>query len=147
MKSIEATVEKHIKRPFTEQELRALAKRVLQEGERVRRAKRDWVAFVVDELKLTKVQKENLAKLPRDIVQLLQQSFNEALDGGGDIDLDIAFGSAAKADSERGSAEPSGRLVIEKSKSEAGPRITIPVLHCTFDANCDNWSCNVGPAR
>ncbi len=138
MKNVEPAKQGGRKKPFIEGELTALARAVIREGERVRRAKQDWIAFVLDELRPTQGQKQNLSNLPPEIVNSLQRAINDAIDHGGDVE--VAFADPAA----KGGI---GKLVIEKSEVSDGPtpRLKIPILSCTFDANCDNWECRPGP--
>ena len=98
---------------------------------------KDWRAFIAGELSLSKTQLDNLRSIPPAEVDKVQQALREAIDGGGEFSLTLGSESVRKG--------AAGELVITRGAASASARsFTIPLVKCTFDANCRNWKCKFG---
>jgi hypothetical protein len=111
-----------------------------QKGPAGRAAKlgKDWRAFIASELSLSKAQTDNLQNIPAEEVEKVQRALREAIKHGGEFSLSLGSESARKG--------AAGELTI-KGAAAAGKTarsFTIPLVKCTFDANCRNWKCKFG---
>ena len=112
-----------------------------QKGPAGRAAKlgKDWRAFIASELSLSKTQTDNLQNIPAEEVEKVQRAFREAIKHGGEFSLSLGSESARKG--------AAGELTIKGAAAAAGKTarsFTIPLVKCTFDANCRNWKCKFG---
>lgn len=96
--------------------------------------RKDWRALVHQEFHLSGTQEENLRKIPTPEVERIQAAIHQAMDKGGEIDLELPSESASG----------SGSLTIRGPSGEPSPmlRFEIPIIKCSFDAYCSNWRCN-----
>ena len=103
------------------------------------RLSKDWRAFIAGEFSLSKTQLDNLRSIPPAEVDKVQQALRETIEGGGEFSLTLGSDSARKG--------ATGELIIMRgpaSASASARRFTIPLVKCTFDANCRNWKCKFG---
>ena len=97
---------------------------------------KDWRAFIASEFSLSKTQAANLKNIPAEEVAKVQGGFRDAVKQGGEFRL--------KLGSEAGSG--AGELTIQpKGPTTPSRTIKITIIKCTFDANCRNWHCKLGP--
>jgi hypothetical protein len=109
---------------------------VLADPTRARQLKGDWMKLLQAELAVTDRQKEHLSLVPAGDAKELQSAIALVVDHGGTIHID------------RDSEHSPGVLVVQP-KQPGGETLdfSIPIFHCTFDANCRNWHCGWGPAK
>lgn len=103
-------------------------------------AREDWRAFVERRFKLTDPERDALAAIDQEVVAQIAETVRELIRTGGELEATLPEGrkggelvfsrarTSARARGARGSAR----------RSRAAP---VPVLRCTFDANCRNWKC------
>jgi hypothetical protein len=110
---------------------------------RARQLKKDWRSFVEGQFRLNETQGSNLRDVPAEEVEKIQRAFNEATNRGGKVVFAMAVPASEGSDGKGGS------LTIEGgsggSAATVTPRIKITLIRCTFDANCRNWECKLGP--
>ena len=110
-----------------------------QKGPDRRAAKlgKDWRAFIASELSLSKTQTDNLQNIPPEEAEKVQRALREAIKHGGEFSLSLGSESARKG--------AAGELTIRGAAAGKTARsFTIPLVKCTFDANCRNWKCKFG---
>jgi len=92
----------------------------------------DWRAFVLQRFRLTLAQKETLATLPDDVVTEIAGAVRRLVEGGGLLEAQLP------------DDRKSGRLQFSESRLVGDlpdARMMVPILDCTFDADCRNWRC------
>lgn len=109
-----------------------------QKGDRrAARLSKDWRAFVASEFSLSKTQMDNLRSIPATEVNKVQRALREAVERGGEFSLTLGSEGARKG--------AAGQLTVMGGGAAAtARRFTIPLVKCTFDANCRNWKCKFG---
>lgn len=109
-----------------------------QKGDRrAARLSKDWRAFITSELSLSKTRLDNLRSIPAAEVDKVQRALREAIERGGEFSLTLGSESARKG--------AAGQLIVMRGTAAASVRsFTIPLVKCTFDANCRNWKCKFG---
>jgi hypothetical protein len=102
---------------------------------RAAKLSRDWRAFIAGELSLSDTQAGNLRNIPANEVAKIQRAFKHVVTHGGEFSVKLGEGKSE------------GSLIIKMTGTGATARsFKIPLLTCTFDANCRNWHCHLGPA-
>lgn len=115
-----------------------------QPDSRAKKLKKDWKAFFESEFHLSEMQRTHLQDISAEEGEKIRRGFSEAADKGGDVRLTLASDARGR----RSAGEPGGSLTISSSAaspSATARRFKVPLLHCTFDANCRNWKCKLGP--
>jgi hypothetical protein len=124
---------------FTADRVNQLIRPLLgQKGDRrAARLSKDWRAFVASQLSMTKTQLDNLRSIPPTEVDKVQRALREAIERGGDFSLTLGSESSRKG--------AGGQLIVMGGGAAATARnFTIPLVKCTFDANCRHWKCKFG---
>jgi len=94
--------------------------------------RRDWRKAVQQAFQLTASQAEHLAGIPDREFSLISNAVQKVVGNGGLLRVD------------RKSENSAGDLYIEPAAPEGSPRLRIPILHCSFAADCSDWSCGPG---
>lgn len=103
---------------------------------RATKLSRNWRALIAGELSISVIQAENLRSIPADEVAKVQRAFKHVVTHGGEFKAKLGEGKSE------------GSLIINMTGTGATLRtFKITILTCTFDANCRNWRCHLGPAR
>jgi|GEM_PF-4421330 len=96
----------------------------------------NWMKLIQAELPLSNDQKEHLSLVPKEHAKELQSAIAMVVEKGGKIHID------------RENEHSPGTLVVEpKSHGTHTAEFSLPIFHCTFDANCRHWHCGWGPAK
>lgn len=105
-----------------------------------RQVERDWRAYVLASFRLKSRQKESLDAIPPEVVEDIQRALRQALEsGGGSARIRLVSGSKR--------ADARGELVVSAAKRSrqggggSAARLKVPILRCTFDADCRDWDC------
>ena len=102
---------------------------------RAAKLSRDWRALIATELSISVVQAENLRSIPAEEVAKVQRAFKHVVTHGGEFNVKL------------GEGQSEGSLIIRMTGTGTTQRtFKIPLITCTFDANCRHWHCHVGPA-
>jgi hypothetical protein len=104
----------------------------------------DWRSFVHRRFVLTDGQREALDAVDDDSVARIAETVRQLIKNGGQ--LQVTLPEAGK-----GGEIVFSRIDEDRNQKAAGAqeasqarRITIPVMKCSFDANCRNWKCRPG---
>ena len=121
------------------QTARMLLDDLLREGyhtERAQRMKADWRTALNSELSLTAAQHRSLANIPPRQARMIGKAIASVLyNGRGEVAVTAATDDGP------------GRLTVTKASAASNSqalRINIPLIDCTFDADCGNWQCGLG---
>ena len=104
----------------------------------------DWRQFMERRFSLSDAERAALAALDEETVESIANAARQLLESGGEVQATLPEGKrpgqlvlgAAKGRKMAAAAAPGG----------GGPTsgLTIPIIKCTFDANCRNWKCRRG---
>lgn len=107
-------------------------------------ADNDWRDFMVRRFTLSDAERATLDQLDPAIVEHIASAVRALITSGGALEATLPEGKSG------------GRLVFlgpkaaARTKAAAGSRkprelrFTIPIMDCSFDANCRNWRCRAG---
>lgn len=103
----------------------------------------DWRGFLEQRFSLSDAEQRALRELPPEVVDEIANAVRALTKSGGAIAValpegrkggEITFFGPEASPRRRAAARPSGD----------SSRYTIPIVKCSFDANCRNWRCRPG---
>ncbi len=118
-------------------------------------AERDWRTYIDARFRLSEAERETLASLPDEVVDHIADAVHTAMSRGGALSVRLPRGKEGgeivifgPAPGERASKRTKKASVTARtagsSTSPGSAGFKIPILKCTFDANCRNWRCRPG---
>lgn len=111
-------------------------------------AAEDWRAFLNQRFVLTDAERDALAAIDEETAAQIAETVRELVKTGGELAAALPEGRRKRGEIIFSRVDPSSRSGRSKGAarkpSGAGSRITVPILKCSFDANCRNWKCRPG---
>jgi len=105
----------------------------------------DWRQFMERRFRLSDAERAALAALDEETVESIANAARELLETGGELQATLPEGKRAGQLVFAGPAK--GRKVTAAAAAAPGgptTGFTIPIIKCTFDANCRHWKCRRG---
>jgi hypothetical protein len=109
-------------------------------------AAEDWRAFLERRFVLTDAERDALAAIDDGTVAQIAETVRELVKAGGELAAALPEGRGERGEIVFSRADGRGRSGRSKpaTRRPSGRSISIPILKCSFDANCRNWKCRPG---
>lgn len=121
---------------------------VLADPAKADKLRGNWMKLIQSELPLSEAQKEHLSLVPAEHAKELQSAIGMVVQNGGKIHIDRedehSPGTLVVEPNHHGTKTAELTRTAELSHTA---EFSLPIFHCTFDANCRHWHCGWGPAK